>query len=386
MVEKLIEKFLSPVFLKRWRKFKRLKRGYYSFIIILTVYILSFFLPFLINDKAIVVYYKGKYYFPIFKFYQGRFFGLEGRDKYRSPNYRNLKVRWEKEGSKNWLILPPYPYSPNESLLSELNLEANKEIEKTKNDPNLTSEQKKIKLSKMEKYLFPPTPPDWEHILGTDDRGRDVFARLAYGFRISMSFAIIVTVISYVIGIFIGALLGYYGGWFDLLMQRLVEIWSTIPFLYTIIILSSIMEPNFWLLIIILSTFQWMGMTYYIRSEFYREKAKDYVLAAISLGASDLKIMLRHILPNALTPVISFAPFTIVGNISALVSLDFLGFGLPAPTPSWGELLNQGKANITSWWLAASPLAAIFVTLLLVIFIGEAVREAFDPKEYSRLR
>jgi microcin C transport system permease protein len=205
-------------------------------------------------------------------------------------------------------------------------------------------------------------------------------------------------VLSYVVGVAVGAALGYLGGKIDLLGQRLIEIWSSLPFLYTIIIVSSIvvpvyvpgrmqvLQPSFWLLVAILALFEWMGMTYYIRGEFYREKARDYVGAANVAGVSEPRIMFRHILPNALTPFISFAPFTVVANIAALVALDFLGFGLPAPTPSWGELINQGMSNLTRWWLVFFPLGALFVTLLLVVFIGEAIREAFDPKEYSRLR
>ncbi|MCK5685637.1 ABC transporter permease subunit [bacterium] len=385
----------SPIFQKRVRKFKRLKRGYFSFVFIVTLYILTFLLPFLVTDRALVVYYEkdvngkmvGEYYFPCVKMYQGKFFNLDGRDKYKSPNYRNLKIKWEKEKSKNWVMLPIYPFSPNELLLLELSNETGKKVKAVKANTALSPEKKTAMLKVLEANRFPPTKPNFKsNILGTDDRGRDVFARLIYGFQISISFALMVTTITYIFGIFIGSLLGYYGGKFDLIMQRFVEIWSTIPFLYTIIIISSILVPNFWLLIGIMCLFKWMGMTYYIRAEFLREKAKDYVSAAISIGASDAKIIFKHILPNALTPVISFAPFSIVANISALVSLDFLGFGLPAPTPSWGELLVQGKANMLSPWLAGAPLGAMFITLMLVTFIGEAVREAFDPKEYSRLR
>jgi microcin C transport system permease protein len=225
-----------------------------------------------------------------------------------------------------------------------------------------------------------------------------VFVRLAYGFNISMTFAIIVTVLGEGLGIVIGALLGYFGGKLDMFGQRGIEIWSALPFLYTIIIVSSViapvylpgapqlLQPSFWLLVAVLVAFNWMGITYYVRGEFYREKAKDYVGAAITAGVSDSGIVFRHILPNALTPVVSFTPFVIVANIGSLVALDFLGFGLPAPTPSWGELIGQGMSNLTKWWLVIYPNGALFVTLLLVVFIGEAVREAFDPREYSRLR
>jgi microcin C transport system permease protein len=234
--------------------------------------------------------------------------------------------------------------------------------------------------------------------MGTDDRGRDVLVRLAYGFNISMTFAIVVTIVGEGLGIAIGAMLGYFGGKLDILGQRAIEIWSSLPFLYTIIIISSVVvpvylpghyqlaQPSFWLLVVILSAFNWMGITYYVRGEFYREKVKDYVGAAMTAGVSDAGIIFSHVLPNALTPVVSFAPFVIVANIGSLVALDFLGFGLPAPTPSWGELIGQGMENLSKWWLVFYPNGVLFVTLLLVVFIGEAVREAFDPREYSRLR
>jgi microcin C transport system permease protein len=353
----------ESIFSRRLRKFRRLKRGYWSFLFIAAMYIGSFFLPVLVNNVALVVRYQGGYYFPIVNFYPA---GTFGQDVIGEPNYRSLDAQFEAEGAGNWVLMPPYPYGPNESLL------------------DLPG--------------YPPHPPAWAHPFGTDDRGRDILVRLAYGFNISLTFAILVMLIADGIGIVIGALLGYIAGKIDLLGQRVIEIWSSLPFLYTIIIVSSIvvpvyvpgrmqvLQPSFLLLVVILSAFEWMGITYYIRGEFYREKAKDYVGAAIVTGVTEPAIMFRHILPNSLTPVVSFAPFTIVANISALVALDFLGFGLPPPTPSWGELIGQGMANLTRWWLVFFPLGAMFLTLLLVVFIGEAVREAFDPKEYSRLR
>jgi microcin C transport system permease protein len=341
----------TTIFRKRLRKFRRLKRGYYSFILLTVLYLSSFLLAGLVNNKPLYVKYQGKSYFPMFNFYEASTFGVVGIGE---PNYRDLKVTLKSEGTGT-VIMPPYPYHPNESLLE------------------LPGE--------------PPHAPSAEHWCGTDNRGRDVFARLVYGFRISISFALCVTVISYLVGISIGAMLGYFGGRFDIIMQRLIEVWSSMPFLYTMIIISSILKPNFTLLVMVLCLFGWIGMTYYVRGEFYREKVKDYVAAAIALGASNRKVIFRHILPNALTPIISFAPFAVVGYIGALVGLDFLGFGLAPPTPSWGQLVQQGMEDITSaYWLVITPLAALFFTLLMVVFIGEAIREAFDPKVYSRLR
>jgi microcin C transport system permease protein len=348
---------------KRLRKFKTLKRGYYSFLVLIVAYAFSFVLPLLINNKALVVRYKGEYYFPIATYYPASQFGM---DAIGEPNYRELDQQLEAANTGDWVIMPPYPYSATESLL---------DLPGT-----------------------PPHEPSREHILGTDDRARDVFARLAYGFNVSLTFAILVLLFSDSVGVIVGAALGYFGGKLDILGQRVIEVWSSLPFLYTIIIVSSIVvpiyipgrnllvQPSFWLLIAILTFFEWIGITYYIRGEFYREKAKDYIGAAISMGVSEPAIMFKHILPNALTPVISFAPFTIVANISALVALDFLGFGLPAPTPSWGELIGQGVNYLSDWWLVFFPLGAVFITLLLIVFIGEAIREAFDPKVYSRLR
>ncbi len=433
--------FTSPIFKRRWRKFQSLKRGYYSFILIITLFILSFFAEFFINGNAIFVKYKGNIKFTLFSNSRAKDFGMKG---YGSPNYRTMKELYKKnnkdraerinsnkatesdlEYQKNnwgddWVIMPIYPYGDIESLLDDLPCrpphpptwhekewrksyfeEALYDVpENRPSDDTIKNEYKHpewVGLEDPQLYYFMSLKgllplkngvkkPTGFHLLGTDDRGRDVFARMVYGFRISMAFALIVTFFSYIIGITIGAMLGYYGGWFDIIVQRIVEIWSAMPFLYTVMIFAAIMIPNFWMLVGILVLFGWMGMTYYIRAEFLREKSKDYVAAARAIGCTDSTIIFKHILPNALTPVISFAPFAIVANISSLVSLDFLGFGLPAPTSSWGELLGQGLANLTKPWLILSPITAFFVTLLLVSFIGEAIREAFDPKQYSRLR
>jgi microcin C transport system permease protein len=348
---------------RRLRKFRRLKRGYYSFLAIVAAYLVSFLLPLIANNVALVVKYHGRYFFPLLRYHSATEFGVNAIGE---PDYRDLQQRLARAGSGDWALMPLIPYGPNESLLDL---------------PGA-----------------PPNPPSAGHIFGTDDRGRDVLVRLAYGFNISLTFAMLVTAVGNALGVMIGASLGYFGGKLDIVGQRGIEIWSSLPFLYTIIIVSSIvvpiylpgrnqlLQPSFWLLVFILAAFDWMGMTFYIRGEYYREKAKDYVGAALVTGVSERAVMFRHILPNALTPVISFAPFEIVANISALVALDFLGFGLPAPTPSWGELIGQGMENLTKWWLVLFPLGLLFLTLLLVVFIGEAVREAFDPKEFSRLR
>ncbi|MDB9854070.1 ABC transporter permease subunit [Candidatus Marinimicrobia bacterium] len=342
----------TSIFQKRWQKFKSLRRGYYSLIILSTFYILSFLLPVIINNKALIVKYDSDYYFPILSGYiPGKTFG---QDVPGEAKYRILKQSFSDEDSGNWLIMPLYPYSPFEDITSE----GNKMYES----------------------------PSSKHWLGTDNTGRDVFARLCYAFNISISFALLLTVLNYVFGILIGGCMGYYGGKFDLFFQRLIEIWSSLPMLFVIIIISSILKPSFFLLIGIYTLVNWISMTYLMRAEFYREKSKDYVAAALSMGQSDFKVMFKHILPNSLVPVITYFPFSVVAGISALVGLDYLGFGLAPPTPSWGQMLDVGLQNISKWWMVFSPVAAQFLTLLSIVFIGEGVREAFDPKVYSRLR
>ena len=228
--------------------------------------------------------------------------------------------------------------------------------------------------------------PSRKHWLGTDNTGRDVFARLCYAFNISISFALILTLINYVIGVLIGGTMGYFGGKFDLIFQRLIEVWSSLPMLFVIIILSSILKPSFLLLIGIYTLVNWISMTYLMRAEFYREKSRAYVAAALSMGQSNFKVMFKHILPNSLVPIITYFPFAVVAGITALVGLDYLGFGLSPPTPSWGQMLDVGLQNIRKWWMVFAPVTAQFLTLLCIVFIGEGVREAFDPKVYSRLR
>ena len=341
---------MSELSIKRFRKFASIKRGYYSLILISCLYLISFGLEFIANNRAILVRYHGEFSFPTFKYIPETAFGGTSQAE---PDYNELQQRFRDADEGNFVLMPPIPYGPNEALL------------------DLPGS--------------PPHRPSWQHPLGTDDRGRDVLVRLFYGFRISMTFALQVTSISLVLGVFIGGLQGYYGGGFDLIVQRLIEIWSTVPTLYLVIIITSIFEPGYYWLVTILTLFGWMGMTYYIRGEMYREKSREYVQAAKALGANDMSIIFKHILPNSLIPLITLAPFSLVGNIFALTALDFLGFGLPAPTPSWGELMGQGMGNIYSYWLSLSPICALFLTLLLITFIGEAVREAFDPKSLNSL-
>lgn len=352
---------------RRWQKFKSLKRGYYSLITISVAYAISWLLPLVVNDTAIVVRYQDTWHFPavaelfgVSHFHAGKEFGIPNQEK--EVNYRELDNQWEAEGSDNFIWMPLYPFGPIED----------------------------ISVAGNNQFLAPFEEDGVGNprILGTDDRGRDVFSRMAYGFNVSLSFALALALLEYLIGIPLGMLSGFKGGWFDTIMQRFIEIWGTLPMLFIIIIVVSLTTPSFALLLLLLSITSWIGICWLIRAEFLREKSKDYVAAAVSIGVSTRGILLRHIFPNSLVPIITYFPFTIVGGIGALVSLDFLGFGLPAPTPSWGEMVSLGLRHLTTnkWWLVASPLAAMFVTLNLTVFIGEAVREAFDPKVFSRLR
>lgn len=342
---------LSPVTARRLQKFKRMKRAYVSLWALLILYVVSLFVNFIANDQPLIVHYHGKFYFPVLRFYAGSNFGLGATD---IPNYKQLqKSPAFRSGQGNYMIFPPIPYGPNESLLE---LSGN-----------------------------PPTPPTAQNWLGTDDRGRDILTRLLYGYRISFSFALLITLVSMALGVIIGALQGYWGGFFDLSFQRFIEIISALPFLYIVIIIGSSLGTSFLTLLLIFALFDWIGISYFIRSEFLKLRETQFVEAARALGVKDWKIMFRHILPNALTPIITFLPFDLIGAIFSLSALDFLGFGLPAPTPSWGELMRQGMENIFSYWLSLYPALALFLVLLLIAFVGEGIRDAFDPREYSRM-
>lgn len=342
---------ISPLTRKMLKRFVAIKRGYYAFVLLATLILLSFGAELLVSNRALIVRYEGRWFFPTYgDIIPGSVFGLEYDYE---TDYQELAVLLRSQGAGNWVLLPPVPYNAFQNDLRPDTL--------------------------------PPEPPSMQrrHYLGTDTSGRDVLARLVYGFRIAILFSLGLLVTTYAVGISVGCAMGYFGGWFDILFQRIIEIWSTVPFLYVVIIISSIVVPNFWWLIAIMVIFGWMGMTWTIRTVTYKEKARDYVLAAKALGASDLRIIFRHILPNTVSLIVTYVPFSISGGIVALTSLDYLGFGLPPPTPSWGELLQQAWANFSAWWLGLSVISAMVLTLVAVTFVGEAIREAFDPKMHT---
>ena len=330
---------------RSWMRFRANRRGYYSLWIFSIVFGLSLFAEFISNDKPLVVHYQNEYYFPVFNFYKETEFGgdFETEADYKDVYLRNILTK-----NGNWMIEPINSF--NHTTISY--------------DSDLPN----------------PAPPSEFNILGTDDRGRDVLARLIYGFRLSILFALALTVVGTVIGILAGMVQGYFGGKVDLFFQRFIEVWGSMPELYLLIIFASIFQPSVWLLIILLSMFGWMGLSDYVRAEFLKGRNLDYVKSAKALGLTDKGIMFRHLLPNSLTPVITFMPFRISGAILALTSLDYLGLGVPPDTASLGELLSQGKENISAWWLSLSTFGVLVGALMMLIFIGEAVREALDTR------
>ncbi len=330
---------------RAWRRFRNNRRGYFSLWLFVILFGISLFAEFLSNDKPLVVHYQDAYYFPVFQTYPETSFG---GDFPTEADYLDPYVRERITSGGNWAIYPPNPYS-----YATINYWAE--------NPN-------------------PAPPSEQNVLGTDDRGRDVLARLVYGFRLSVIFALALTAVGTLVGMVAGALQGYFGGKVDLLAQRFIEVWGSMPELYLLIIFASIFEPSLLLLIVLLSLFGWMGLADYVRAEFLKGRNMDYVRAALALGVSNRSIMVRHLMPNAMTPVITFLPFRISGAILALTSLDYLGLGVPPTTPSLGELLAQGKDNIEAWWLSLSTFTVLVGTLVLLIFIGEALREALDPR------
>jgi microcin C transport system permease protein len=340
---------LTPLTRRRLALFRAHRRGYWSLIIFTVLFLICLFAECIANDRPLVVRYDDHFYFPVFRDYSEDTFGpdlLPTEADFTDPD---LKAHIEANG---WMLWPPIPFS-YDTVIKHLPVPA-------------------------------PAPPSATNLLGTDDQARDVLARVIYGFRISVLFGFTLTLVSSVVGIAAGAVQGFYGGATDLLFQRFIEIWSGMPQLYMLIILGSIVTPGFWTLLFFLLLFSWMALTGVVRAEFLRGRNLDYVRAARALGVHDSAIMGRHILPNALVAVLSFLPFTLSGSVTVLASLDFLGFGLPPGSPSLGELVSQGKNNLQAPWLAATGFVVLGGLLVLLIFIGEAVRDAFDPRKTFR--
>ncbi len=336
---------VTPLTRRRLANFRANRRGFWSFWIFLVLFTLSLFAEFIANDRPLLVRYDNAFYWPVFNNYPETTFGgeFETETDYRDPFVRELI------DEKGWAVWPPIPYSYR-TINYNLPVPA-------------------------------PAPPSAENWLGTDDQGRDVAARLIYGFRISVLFGLTLTLFSSVVGVMAGAVQGYFGGITDLLFQRFIEIWQGLPTLFLLIILSSVVTPNFWWLLGLLLLFSWTALVHVVRAEFLRARNLDYVRAARALGAGDATIMVRHVLPNAMVATLTFLPFILNGSITTLTALDFLGFGLPPGSASLGELLAQGKANLQAPWLGLTAFFVLAIMLSLLIFIGEAVRDAFDPRK-----
>ncbi len=340
---------LTPLTRRRLQQFRRNKRGYWSFWLFMVLLVLSLGANFISNDKPLIVNYDGQYYFPVLQTYPETAFGgdFETEAEYRDEFVQEL-IEGE-DGSKGWILWPLIPYS-----YDTINYNLDKPA---------------------------PTPPSGENWLGTDDQGRDVLARVIYGFRISVLFGLILTFISSVIGITAGAIQGYYGGKIDIIMQRVIEVWGSQPKLYILIIFASMFTPGFWILLFILLLFSWITLVDVVRAEFLRARNFDYVRAAAALGVSNPVIMWRHVLPNAMVATITFMPFILTASITSLTALDFLGLGMPPGSPSLGELLAQGKNNLQAPWLGITAFVSLATMLTLLTFAGEAVRDAFDPRK-----
>ena len=336
---------LSPLNKRRLQNFKSNKRGFYSFWIFSFLFVVSIFADFIANDKPLLIKFDQEYYCPIINEYPETIFGgdFETEADYRDPYVIKLIE------DKGWIIMPLIPYTYN-TIIRDLDVPA-------------------------------PAPPSKKNWLGTDDQARDVLARLIYGFRISILFGFTLTFFSMIIGVSAGAIQGYFGGKIDLFFQRFMEIWSAIPTLYVLIILASIVQPNFWWLLMILLFFSWMGYVGVVRAEFLRARNLDYVRAAKALGVSNQTIMFRHLLPNATVATITFLPFSLSASVTALSGLDFLGFGLPPGSASLGEMVNQGRNNLHAPWLGLTSFFTLGLMLGLLVFVGEAIRDSLDPRK-----
>lgn len=336
----------NPVWQRQWQAFRSNKRGYWALWIFVTLFLLSLGAELIANEKPLLVSYDNELYVPVFNTYPETTFGgfFESETNYRDPVVKDLI------NNKGWMIWPPIRYSYN-TINYDLTVPA-------------------------------PAPPSAENWLGTDDQGRDVLAGLIYGFRISVLFGLVLTILSSIVGIIVGAIQGYYGGWLDLSGQRFLEIWSSMPTLYLIIIISSFVVPSFWTLLVILLLFSWMALVDLVRAEFLRCRNMDYVRAAHAMGVRTPVIMFRHMLPNAMVATLTFLPFILNSAVVTLTSLDFIGFGMPPDAPSLGRLVGQGKANLHAPWLGISVFATLTLMLTLLVFIGEAIRDAFDTRKF----
>ena len=334
---------------RAWLRFKRNRLGFWSLVLFASMVVVSLFAEVLSTDRPLIVRYEGKTYFPVLRDYSEKTFGGD----FETPtDYLDPFIRERITQGSNWAIYAPNPYGP-------------KTLNYFAKSPS-------------------PAAPTHDNWLGTDDRGRDLLAQLLYGFRVSVLFGLALTITGTVLGVAAGAVQGYFAGKVDLALQRFIEIWSSMPELYLLIIFSAVFAPSVALLLILLSLFGWMGLSDYVRAEFLRNRQMDYVRAARALGVGNLQIMWRHILPNSMTPVVTFLPFRMSAAILALTSLDFLGLGVPPGTPSLGELLNQGKANIDAWWISISTFGVLVLTLMLLTFMGDALRDALDPRKADR--
>jgi microcin C transport system permease protein len=331
---------------RAWRRFRTNRLGYVSLLVFAVLFGLSLIAELISNDKPLVARYHGHWYFPVVETLPETTFG---GDFPTAADYLDPFIREQFAKPGNFALYPLNHYHH-----STINYFAK--------NPD-------------------PSPPNRENWLGTDDRGRDLLARLLYGFRLSVVFALIVAAVSVAFGVLYGAIQGYFAGWADIGMERFKEIWGAMPVLYMLIIFASIFSPSFWLLVILIAIFGWLGIAAYVRAEFLKNRTLDYVRAARALGQSNRMIMWRHILPNSLTPVVTLVPFEMAGAIGALTSLDFLNLGMPLGTPSLGELLNEGKENLYAWWISSATFAVLVVTLLLLILVGDALRDALDPRK-----
>jgi microcin C transport system permease protein len=340
---------LSPITRRRIAIFRQNRRGFISFWIFLVLFAVTLPAQFVANDRPLLIRFDNRWYFPVLVDYSEDVFGADlmpTEAEYTDPDVAKVI------DAHGWMIWPPVPFS-YDTIVKNMNSPA-------------------------------PSPPSWRNPLGTDDQARDVLARVIYGFRLSVLFGFTLTAVTSVIGVIAGAVQGYYGGLTDLLFQRFIEIWNGMPELYLLIILSSIIAPGFWILLVFLLLFRWMSLTGVVRAEFLRGRNLEYVRAAKALGVSDIVVMRRHILPNAMVATLTYLPFILSGSVTLLSTLDFLGFGLPPGSPSLGELVAQAKNNLQAPWLALTAFAVLAGTLILLIFIGEAVRDAFDPRRTLR--